>query len=112
MRVSLLVLVILAWSVTEQAAGAAQGALEIVERAQVVEVIDGDTLELDDGRQVRLVGIQAPKLPLGRTGFEAWPLAEEAKTALSEFTLGQRVGLGYGGRRIDRHKCHVRRVGD
>ncbi len=33
--------------------------LTIDERAGVVEVIDGDTLVLDDGRQVRLVGIQA-----------------------------------------------------
>ncbi len=85
------------------ATGAAQAALDLAERAQVVEVIDGDTLVLDDGRTVRLVGIQSPKLPLGRTGFEAWPLAEEAKAALSELTLGREVGLAYGGRQIDRH---------
>ena len=103
MRAFFFVLVILAWFGPGHAAGAAQAALEIVERAQVVEVIDGDTLELDDGREVRLVGIQAPKLPLGRAGFEAWPLAEEAKRALSELILGRRVGLGYGGRRVDRH---------
>ncbi len=86
-----------------RAAGAADATLDLAERAQVVEVIDGDTVRLDDGRQVRLVGIQAPKLPLGRPGFEAWPLAEEAKAALSALTLGRDVGLGYGGRRNDRH---------
>ena len=32
--------------------------------ATVREIVDGDTVILDDGRQVRLVGIQAPKLPL------------------------------------------------
>lgn len=69
----------------------------------VIEVIDGDTLVLDDGREVRLVGIQAPKLPLGRPGFETWPLAEEARAALEELTLGQSVRLAYGGRRVDRH---------
>ena len=71
--------------------------------AAVVEIIDGDTLVLDDGRQVRLVGIQAPKLPLGRAGFKAWPLAAEAKQALSALTLGRTLTLAYGGRRLDRH---------
>lgn len=69
----------------------------------VVAVVDGDTLVLDDGRQVRLVGIQAPKLPLGREGFETWPLADAAKTALEELALGRAVTLGHGGRRVDRH---------
>ena len=82
---------------------AADARLDLVERAQVVEVIDGDTVRLDDGREVRLVGIQAPKLPLGRTGFQAWPLADEAKRALADLALGRAVGLGYAGRRVDRH---------
>jgi len=72
-------------------------------RFGVVEVIDGDTLVLEDGRQVRLVGIQAPKLPLGRQGFKAWPLAEAARDALSAMTLGRDMLLAYGGRRVDRH---------
>jgi endonuclease YncB( thermonuclease family) len=71
--------------------------------AVVREVIDGDTVVLDDGRQVRLVGIQAPKLPLGRANFEKWPLADESKAALSELVLGRRVALGYGGQRQDRY---------
>ena len=71
--------------------------------ARVVEAIDGDTVVLDDGREVRLVGIQAPKLPLGRDGFDAWPLAAEAKRALEGLVLGRRVELGFGGRRSDRH---------
>ncbi len=103
MRALFLALLILAWSGPTQSTGAAQSTLDLAERAQVVEVIDGDTLLLDDGRSVRLVGIQSPKLPLGRTGFEAWPLAEEAKAALSKLTLGREVGLAYGGRQSDRH---------
>ena len=71
--------------------------------AVVIEVIDGDTVVLDDGRQVRLVGIQAPKLALGRAGFTAWPLSEEAKATLESLALGRVVALGYGGRRLDRH---------
>ena len=71
--------------------------------ATVTEIVDGDTVLLADGREVRLVGIQAPKLPLGRSNFEAWPLAEESKTALAAMTRGRRVTLSYGGRRTDRH---------
>lgn len=71
--------------------------------AGAVAVIDGDTLVLDDGRQVRLVGIQAPKLPLGRPDFQAWPLADRAKAALQRLALGKRLTLSFGGRRIDRH---------
>ena len=77
--------------------------LVAAETERVVEIVDGDTLILAGGRQVRLVGIQAPKLPLGRPGFKAWPLAEAAKAALSELTLGRAVTLAYGGRRVDRY---------
>ena len=71
--------------------------------AKVVAVIDGDTVTLEDGREVRLVGIQAPKLPLDRPGFAAWPLADAAKAALESRALGKSVRLGYGGARFDRH---------
>ena len=71
--------------------------------ARVVEVIDGDTVVLASGEQVRLVGIQAPKLALGRPNFEPWPLAQEANEALEALLLNRGVVLSYGGRRIDRH---------
>ncbi len=77
--------------------------LEAGGSARVESVVDGDTLTLDNGVTVRLVGIQAPKLPLGRPGFAAWPLADEAKAALEEIALGRRVTLYYGGRRSDRY---------
>ncbi len=71
---------------------------------KVVAVIDGDTVTLASGDQVRLVGIQAPKLPLGRRGVTKWPLAHEAKKALSDMVLGKSVTLSYGGRRVDRYR--------
>lgn len=70
---------------------------------RVDEVVDGDTVRLGDGREVRLVGIQAPKLPLGRAGFRTWPLAPEAKAALERLALGKTVTPGFGGTREDRH---------
>jgi micrococcal nuclease len=71
--------------------------------ARVVEVIDGDTVGLADGREVRLVGIQAPKLPLGRHGFKTWPLANKAKQALQGLVGGKEVTLAFGSLREDRH---------
>lgn len=85
-------------------AALAQAVLEPGPRAVVAEVVDGDTVRLDDGRQVRFTGIQAPKLPLGRSGFRAWPLADAAKAALETLSLGRTASLGYGGRREDRHR--------
>jgi micrococcal nuclease len=70
---------------------------------RVTVIVDGDTLIFEDGREVRLVGIQAPKLPLGRRNFKTWPLAARAKAALGALTLGKILTLSYGGRRIDRY---------
>ncbi|WP_460018681.1 thermonuclease family protein [Magnetospira thiophila] len=87
--------------------------------AQVIEVVDGDTVILDqsiqNSREVRLVGIQAPKLPLGRKNFKTWPLADQAKAALEALCLGRRVRLAHGGRQMDRHGrllAHLYRVDD
>lgn len=70
---------------------------------RVVSVTDGDTVVLDNDMAVRLIGIQAPKLPLGREGYPTWPLAEEAKRTLEYLALGQDVILRYGSQRMDRH---------
>lgn len=71
--------------------------------ARVVAVTDGDTVILDTGDKVRLIGLQAPKLPLGRPDFDAWPLADAAKAALEELALGQMVSIRFGGAERDRH---------
>ncbi len=106
MRLFLAVLVLvtaLAGDVAAAAAGAGPGALERDGSGIVADVVDGDTLVLEDGREVRLVGIQAPKLPLGRPNFREWPLSREAKAALVELALGRRLTISYGGRRADRY---------
>lgn len=74
------------------------GEIGVVER-----VVDGDTLFLEDGLKVRLSAMQAPKLPLGRKGYTAWPLGEESKAALTALTKNRRVQLYYGGQRRDRY---------
>lgn len=96
-------LMALACAPTSGESGEPTAALADGGSAVVAEIVDGDTLFLADGREVRLVGIQAPKLPLGRRNFRKWPLADRAKAALESLTLGRTVRLGYGGRQIDRH---------
>ena len=58
----------------------------------VSSIVDGDTLVLDDGREIRLVGVQAPKLPLGRPNFKKWPLADESKALLETLATGKNTG--------------------
>ena len=86
---------------------AAAVALMEGETAIVRSIVDGDTVVLEspvNGTiEVRLVGLQAPKLPLGRRGFQKWPLADRAKEALEKLVLDRKVTLYYGGRRMDRH---------
>ena len=90
----------------------AAGTLEPGGSGIVKEVVDGDTLVLEGGVEVRLVGIQAPKLPLGRRNFSTWPLADEARAALEEMTLGRRFRLSFGGQRIDRHGRNLAHLHD
>lgn len=69
----------------------------------VTSVTDGDTVILDDGRVVRMIGTQAPKLPLDRPDFPTWPLAPEAKATLEALALDKPVRLGFGGETMDRY---------
>lgn len=87
-----LFLVLLAFSVPSAAGGAGTplpaGAPKAADRSAVASVVDGDTLELVNGTTVRLVGIQAPKLALGRPGFREWPMVAQAKRALERLVAG------------------------
>jgi micrococcal nuclease len=78
--------------------------------ATAVDIIDGDTLVLDTGQQGRFIGLQAPKLPLGRSNFPSWPLADDSAVAQRELTKGKKLTLGYRGRRTDRHGRGMARV--
>jgi micrococcal nuclease len=60
----------------------------------IAAAIDGDTLQLTDGRVLRLAAVMAPK------GAE--PLADAARAALAE-AVGRPLLLEFGARRTDRH---------
>jgi endonuclease YncB( thermonuclease family) len=73
------------------------------ETGTVAAIIDGETLQLTDGRTVRLIGAKAPLPPLGWRGENPWPLVDEAKEALTRLAGGKAVVLRFGGRHTDRH---------
>lgn len=77
--------------------------LELGPVRAVVRVLDGETLALDDGSQVRLIGALAPRALDAGADEGTWPLAEAAKSALEELSLGRSVELGFAGRRTDRY---------
>jgi endonuclease YncB( thermonuclease family) len=96
------ILVALAVAVLTVGARACDGLVD-GPKGVVASVSDGDTVVLDNGLVVRLIGTQAPTLPLGRDGYETWPKAEEARRALAALVEGRPVRLRYGGERVDRH---------
>lgn len=97
-------LVVLFTALTAHSAVAGVEELKLAGQGVAVAVVDGDTLILEDGRQVRLVGVQAPKLPLGRAHVRKQPFADEAKAALEELALGRELELRQGGAPQDRHR--------
>ncbi len=73
----------------------------------VARVIDGETVVLDDGREVRLIGALAPRASDAGAAQGAWPAERSALQTLSRMVLGQTVKLAYGGRRTDRYGRHL-----
>ena len=70
---------------------------------KVVEVIDGQTFKLEDEKQIRLSGIQAPALALANPQFRPWPFAFEARTFLEDLIKDKEVKVHYDPSNIDRN---------
>lgn len=66
------------------------------ESGQVVGVIDGDTIELGDGRKVRLIGINTPER--GEPGYDS------AADLTDRLVGGRQVRLEYDRDRLDRYQ--------
>ena len=71
----------------EEAGGYKRSEIIFPTRAQVQKVDDGDTIQLDNGQQVRLIGINAPDR--GETGFE------ESRNYLQGLIEGEVVYIEY-----------------
>ncbi len=67
----------------------------------MVRVRDGDTVVLEGGRKVRLLGIDAPEME--REGRPADFLAHKAKKVLTGLAQGKRVRLEYDKLRYDHY---------
>ena len=84
-------------------ADAACGAAQFDETARVKYVHDGDTVHLQDGRKLRLIGINAPELARDNRPAQAFARAAR-KQLLGAITAGgDRVGLVYGTERHDQY---------
>jgi endonuclease YncB( thermonuclease family) len=70
---------------------------------EVVRVVDGETVVLDDGREVRLIGALAPKPDTLLTQPDDWPPAQDATSALRALAINRTVSLRYDGRQRDRY---------
>ena len=88
-------ILLLAGSPLTATASACQ-AIKTGERVQVVYVYDGDTVKLNDGRRLRLIGINTPEL--GREDQPTQPLADAARSALQRLleTHNRILLLQYG----------------
>ena len=83
-----------------------------VQSVAVRQVIDGDTLRLKDGRNVRLIGINAPEI--GRKGRPSEPYAVAARQRLQALVKasGGRVELLPGTEPRDKYKRTLAHVFD
>ncbi len=69
--------------------------------AKVDWVTDGDTIRLDDGRHVRLLGINTPEL--AKDGHATEPMAKEARQFLNRLVDSQTVQIIYGKQSTDKY---------
>jgi len=67
----------------------------------VERALDGDSLRLTDGRQLRLIGINTPEF--GKDGMPPEPLAHEARSALAEMANGRTLRINPGREPEDRY---------
>ena len=68
---------------------------------EVAKFVDGDTLILDSGEAIRLVGINTPEM--ARDGRQAEPLALEARDALAALLADGQVLIEAAAQPLDRH---------
>jgi endonuclease YncB( thermonuclease family) len=69
----------------------------------VVRIIDGETVALDDGRELRLIGALAPRALDAGAEPGTWPLEAAASAALGALVLGKSISLGFVDERVDRY---------
>lgn len=68
---------------------------------EVLEVYDGDTILISDGRKIRLIGVDAPEVesPYGH----GEPFGVESKRYLSDLILHKKISLRVGDTPLDKY---------
>jgi endonuclease YncB( thermonuclease family) len=70
----------------------------------VARIIDGETVALDDGTELRLIGALAPRAIDARAEAGAWPAEVKAREGLTVLVLSRSIELAFGGgERADRY---------
>ena len=69
----------------------------------VARVLDGETLSLDDGTEVRLIGALSPRPLEAAADVSFWSPEREAIAELTRVVLGRSVELAFAERRTDRY---------
>ncbi len=83
-------------------------ATQSAQQAMVKRVIDGDTIELSDGRKVRYIGIDTPELHHPTKGMQCF--GQEAMLKNKELVEGKMVSLRRDVSETDRYKRLLRYV--
>ncbi|PPC88348.1 MAG: nuclease [Hyphomicrobium sp.] len=77
----------------------------------VSRIIDAETIAVDDGSDIRLIGALAPRAFDASAKPATWPSETAATAFLSELVLGRRVRLAFGrGPRKDRYGRYLAHV--
>jgi endonuclease YncB( thermonuclease family) len=69
----------------------------------VTRVLDAETVALDDGRELRLIGVLAPRALDADAEPGAWPMQTSATEALRALVLGKSIELRLPDERTDRY---------
>lgn len=98
------ILLVCAKQATAQGSAPLPCALEPGPTRAVASVIDGDSVRLDDGVELRLLGVLAPRArDVGAPASAPWPPAADARQALEALVAGRSVALAFGTSRTDRY---------
>jgi len=69
----------------------------------VARIVDGETMVLDDGSELRLIGALVPRAIDAGADPGMWPLEVVAQEELRALVLGKSVALAFDGARTDRY---------
>jgi endonuclease YncB( thermonuclease family) len=69
----------------------------------VTRILDPETVVLDDGTELRLIGALAPRAIDADADPGTWPAETAATEALRTLVLGKSIALGFAGERADRY---------